>query len=210
MVQYTPVSGIYVIHNIRTDKIYLGQTNNLKRRWREHKSSLANNHHTNRHLQFAWNKYGAKSFKFRVLEYCSVGKLDEREQHYLSIYAKRGVCYNTALDVIAPLKGLNVSAETRQKKSRALMGHVISPETRAKISNALKGKTKGRKHSPDFVERRVSHSRRDWILISPDGIEYRVHGLTEFCRNHDLIPSGVSNAARGKAKTHKGWICKKV
>ena len=49
--------GIYCIKNNINDKLYIGQSINLKRRKRKHFSELNTNHHVNTHLQRAYNKY---------------------------------------------------------------------------------------------------------------------------------------------------------
>jgi group I intron endonuclease len=87
-------SGIYIIHNTKNGMIYIGQTKNMSVRWGDHKTTLKHNTHVNRHLQSAWNKYGADAFEFKILEYCDVDQLDAREQHFLNTYMKKGVCYN--------------------------------------------------------------------------------------------------------------------
>lgn len=79
-------SGIYIIRNIRNGKCYIGQTNNLKARWIKHKNFLKNNKHHNRHLQAAWNKYGAEEFVFEILEECPIEELDEKETYYIRKY----------------------------------------------------------------------------------------------------------------------------
>jgi group I intron endonuclease len=98
-------SGIYIIQNTKTGYIYIGQAINIPGRWMGHKRSLLGNKHNNRHLQAAWNQYGAKVFKFRVLEYCSREKLNEREQHFLNVYTPKGICYNISRNTHAPKKG---------------------------------------------------------------------------------------------------------
>ena len=49
--------GIYAIHNIKTDKYYIGQSKDIEHRWKQHKSRLKNNKHENEHLQNSYNKY---------------------------------------------------------------------------------------------------------------------------------------------------------
>jgi group I intron endonuclease len=128
------VSGIYVILNTRNNKVYIGQAVDFRTRWFTHQSALIHNRHKNRHLQAAWNKYGAKAFKFQRLEYCLAEQLDEREQHYLDVYMVKGICYNLAKDVQASMRGKHHSAETRRKISEA--GKNVSAETRHKRSVA--------------------------------------------------------------------------
>lgn len=75
--------GIYAIKNLKNNKYYVGQSIHIKRRWIEHKSELNNNRHINRHLQFSWNKYGSKCFKFILLEKCLSKELDEKEKYWI-------------------------------------------------------------------------------------------------------------------------------
>jgi group I intron endonuclease len=137
-------SGIYIILNIKSRKVYIGQAQDLRYRWRKHKERLKRGNHPNPHLQSAWNKYGAKTFKFQVLEYCPIDKLDEREQHFLDIYIPKGICYNIASDAVSPMRGRIMSAETRRRVSEAhkgnkyCLGKKPSEETRRKLSEAMK------------------------------------------------------------------------
>jgi group I intron endonuclease len=153
MSNHTSVSGIYVIHNSKNGHIYLGQAQDFNRRWNYHKRQLKGGYHDNDHLQKAWNKYGAKNFQFKVLEYCPVDQLNEREQHFLDVYMAKGICYNIARDATAPMRGRSPSAETRKKLSEAnkgrtsaMKGKTHSEETRRKISEAAKGRTRSPEH----------------------------------------------------------------
>lgn len=90
------LSGIYCIENLSTKKKYIGQSVNVRERYFKHKSELKNNKHSNTYLQNAWNKYGSDDFKFFILEYCSISKLDAREKYYIQTYdtENRDVGYN--------------------------------------------------------------------------------------------------------------------
>lgn len=46
-------SGIYQIENKINSKVYIGSSNNIKRRWQKHKALLRHNKHPNSHLQAA-------------------------------------------------------------------------------------------------------------------------------------------------------------
>lgn len=45
-------------------------------------------------------------------------------------------------------------------------------------------------------------------ILSPEGIEYEVTHLTNFCREHGLDPSTLSRMMKGLAKHHKKWTLK--
>lgn len=133
-----PQSGIYIILNTKTNKVYIGQTINFRLRWQQHKCNLQNNKHKNRHLQFAWNKYGEKAFKFQKLEYCSIDQLDEREQHYLNIYMAKDMCYNISPEV-GTTRGLHHSETAKQKLREFNIGRHHTTETRQRMRIAKVG-----------------------------------------------------------------------
>lgn len=160
MSKYTPQSGIYIIKNVKSGKVYIGQAQHIRVRWVTHKRKLANNKHDNSHLQRAWNKHGASVFKFQILEYCPIEQLDEREQHYLDIYMPKGICYNIAIAVDSPTRGRKLTNEHKQKISNANKNP--SAETRARISNANKGKVSPNRGVPLTAEtkRKLSESKQ--------------------------------------------------
>lgn len=78
--------GVYKIINTVNEKIYIGSSKDINRRWSEHIRALELNAHINQHLQNAWNKYGRKSFKFEIIEQCDEKHQYEREQYYIDLY----------------------------------------------------------------------------------------------------------------------------
>lgn len=80
--------GIYKIVNKKNNKVYIGQSVNIKQRWALHKSELRNKYHENIYLQNAWNKYGEDSFDFSVIEECDNNKdiLNNRETFWINYY----------------------------------------------------------------------------------------------------------------------------
>jgi GIY-YIG catalytic domain len=77
-------SGIYKIQCVVTDQVYVGTALDWQKRINQHLNRLQNNQHKNVELQQAWNKYGAASFDFGLLESCSVESLLEREKYWVS------------------------------------------------------------------------------------------------------------------------------
>src|SRR5690349_4837011 len=59
--------GIYVIRNIISDCVYIGQTTSFYLRIGGHVTALRNNKHKTPMLQSDWNTHGADNFKFEVL-----------------------------------------------------------------------------------------------------------------------------------------------
>ncbi len=79
-------SGIYAIVCNPTNKVYVGQSINIKVRKGKHVSDLIKNKHCNSYLQNSFNKHGRNSFSFKVLENCERDLLTERESYWIEKY----------------------------------------------------------------------------------------------------------------------------
>lgn len=55
-------SGVYMIVNAINGKRYIGSSNNIKRRLKEHRQHLKSGTHDNQHLQSSYNQHGADNF----------------------------------------------------------------------------------------------------------------------------------------------------
>jgi len=55
---------------------------------------------------------------------------------------------------------------------------------------------------------KFSERKRKWYqVVDPDGNNYLVFGLKNFCRERSLHQGAMNALARGKGKTYKGWKC---
>lgn len=78
-------SGVYLIRCIPTEKVYVGSSVNIIARWSQHKCDLKAKRHHSTKLQRAWDKYGASSFEFSVIEEnCS--ELIQAEQKWIDSF----------------------------------------------------------------------------------------------------------------------------
>lgn len=62
------ISGIYKITNTINGKVYIGESENIPRRWIEHIVSLTYGEHGNYKLQNDFKEYGLKAFDFDIME----------------------------------------------------------------------------------------------------------------------------------------------
>lgn len=94
--KYNTNCGIYKITNVVDGKFYIGSSKVLNRRWAAHKWELKYNRHCNKKLQSAYNKYGAESFIYEVIEYVDEKDIVDREQYYIDKLdaCNRDVGYN--------------------------------------------------------------------------------------------------------------------
>lgn len=94
------ITGIYKIQNQVNGKVYVGQSVDIYRRWREERaaSKMIQDSEYDSPKSRAFRKYGIENFTFEVIEECPTNMLNLREQywteHYNS-YAPYG--YNVAI-----------------------------------------------------------------------------------------------------------------
>lgn len=81
--------GIYKITKKENGKSYIGQSNDIERRFSEHKTK------TDIPIEIAIKKYGIDAFNFEIVEECSLEQLDERERYWIAYYnTYKGFGYN--------------------------------------------------------------------------------------------------------------------
>lgn len=81
--------GIYKITKKSNGKSYIGQSNDIIRRFEEHKNKI------DIPIDIAISKYGSDAFTFEVLEECALNQLDEREIYWIAHYnTYKGFGYN--------------------------------------------------------------------------------------------------------------------
>ena len=132
-------SGIYGIKNIVSNKIYIGQSLNVKRRLSYHLYRLRIGLHPNIHLQSSWNKHGESKFQFLEIEYCKAKILSKRENYWCKEYKSfdREYGYNIA---IVEDRGYKLPKESCIKIGNKHRGKVLPEDTKRKISEFNKGK----------------------------------------------------------------------
>ena len=77
------ISGVYKITNTITGDFYIGSSNDVKRRWAEHKCQSKWNECPNSQLYQDIQKYGVDKFEFQVIEEVEPEKLKEAEQKFI-------------------------------------------------------------------------------------------------------------------------------
>lgn len=62
------IIGVYLITNLKSQRVYIGESIDIYQRWERHKKDLVSNQHHNQALQNDYNLLGASYFKFTVLQ----------------------------------------------------------------------------------------------------------------------------------------------
>ena len=78
------ICGIYKITNLVNGKVYIGQSQDIYSRWKEHK--YARNKRECFALYGAFKKYGLDNFSFEIVECCPFEQLNEKEIYYIAQY----------------------------------------------------------------------------------------------------------------------------
>lgn len=85
--------GIYLITNLINQKVYIGQSVDIHRRYAEHlrsgqpeKYAIKNERDINTPIHKAMQKYGIDNFSLTILEECNKEELNEKEKHWIKKY----------------------------------------------------------------------------------------------------------------------------
>jgi group I intron endonuclease len=189
--------GIYLIINTASSKVYVGSARDFQGRWRLHLTELNAGRHANGYLQRAWEKYGACSFVFMVVELCEEVRLLDREDSWIA-----------ALNRMERSKGYNLvsaarhrtSDETRQKISQSGKGRIHSPEALAKLSASKMG----HEVSEDTrAKLSVAHSGKKRQPLSPEH-RAKIAAAMRGRRKSEEARAAMSAARKGKPGSFTG------
>lgn len=128
--------GIYQFRNLANGKVYIGSSQDCKRRYGEHRSRLVRGAHINAKLQSAWTKYGENSFAYELIaSVLSKDDLEAVEQIVLDDREAVMRGYNLA-PVAGNTSGWKASPETRKRMSEAakMRDHSVQVEAMRKAS----------------------------------------------------------------------------
>jgi group I intron endonuclease len=212
-------SGIYRISNSVNNKQYIGSSLDIEDRFKRHKRLLKNGIHFNRHLQYAYNKYGEEVFKFEVILYCEPEirtKLEEKIIKILEpnvynielspakrVYARRSEA--TKEKISQKLKGRVMSKDTREKMSLAKKGTIRTESHQNNLTNSLKGK---KRNSVQRAKMKLAQSIRCKPLIAiccKTGEAYNYSSFAE-ANKSGFDNTSILRVINGRCKQHKGYI----
>lgn len=131
-------SGIYLIKNATSGRVYVGSALRIERRFNEHRSTLRRGKHRSQVLQRAWNKYGEEDFTFEIV--ADESRLIEREQWWIDDLKSTSHANGFNICAVAGRTvGRPHTEETKAKIAAKATGRILSEETKAKMSVARKG-----------------------------------------------------------------------
>lgn len=195
-------SGIYMWTS-PSGKSYIGQSVDLTAR----KKVFFSFNHTygGYKIDCARKKYNHKSlWDYKVLEYCDIDKLDEREVYYIELYNTVNNGYNSDG---GGNKNKIVSDETRKKQGESHKGMRHTIEHNLKISESLKGHTLI--HTEETKDKmRLSHNKVV-VQYTKEGEFVAEYESALIAKEKTGIDNGhIGACCRGERKSAGGCIWK--
>lgn len=225
--------GIYSLYWEETDQIYIGQSEDIERRWKTHLYQLSNSTHNNYNLQNTYNKYGIPVFS--ILEVCERAQLLIQEKAWASEFdnllniqepgtiAGSGLHNsNSRLSRIAVLKvfvllcNTTLSMQqisTKLRIPRSTIEHIRYGSTHKWLQEEFSVKFSKMLQHRELVKF-DSKNVRDTLLkvVSPNNTVFIVANLSRFARENNPFPYKWESFNRGLVRcmsdptyVYKGW-----
>lgn len=182
------ISGVYFIKNKVTQKIYVGSSIDIYRRWARHKDDLLKNKHHSVKLQNSYNKHGIQQFEFFLAESAFTSKqLQKIEQKWIEKFNSFHNGYNSA-PFANEVWLMPKTKEHKRKIGNAHKGRKLSEESKEKIRQ----KALNRKHKPmsEETKKKISKANKGKIRT------------TEMKNHLSLLKTGVKTG-RKLSESHK-------
>lgn len=221
--------GIYALYWEEQDLIYIGQSQNIESRFKEHLYKLEKQNHTNYKVQDTYNKYGNP--KLVLIEKCDILELNNLEIYWTNEFDS----INNGLNIVEAGKvgwGVNSNASKYTKwqilKVFSLLYKgklsLINISTRCKVSYSLVQDIRRsvthlwlRDTYPNKYELMLTFDRINTghyalanqnirLVKDPTGIIHEVLNIESFARKNGLNSGHFNRLINGKRKTHKGWV----
>lgn len=134
------ISGIYKIQSkIKPERIYIGSSISISKRWNSHIEHLRKNKHYNKKLQRHFNKYGESDLQFTIILGCDKEDLIKIEQYFIDSYNPYfnncKFAYSRLGQKASPETLLKMSGVRKNKKRK-----LFSDEWKKNIGRSLKGR----------------------------------------------------------------------
>lgn len=196
---------IYKISNIIDERVYIGSTLNLHKRWNEHKRNLLNSRHQNIHLQNFVNKYGLSVLIFNILENVDDCNILIREQYYLDNTKNK---FNIAKNSCAPMTGKSHTPEALKKISQNSAGSnnpMFGKKRPQWLINKLIVSNRNRqKTNEEKIKRMIKLPNRTEVMIKKENVEINCFSISHASKFIKTSQQSISKALKNN-KCSNGW-----
>ena len=207
---------IYKIQNTQNLKLYIGFTNDFKRRFIEHRRELNFNRHTNTYLQNSWNKNKPESFIFKVI-YSTESDQFGWEQFFLDLYSPEYNLSNKCFDppqnqskefsLIDPFGNLVTGENLKDFCLRNGLTYSCMHLVHKGKKDYYLGWTKNlEKHQNYKLWGKTPKDKQRVIrLKNEDNKIFLVYNRVSFSNKHNLDHSNLLLLISGKRNSHRGF-----
>lgn len=199
-------AGIYLIRHKPSGMLYVGQANDVIKRWGEHKKQLNAGIHHNKRLQKLWRNSGVDDFEFEIVKKAPHGLsalqlqrwLIKEEREIYTMLKEKGVALNEAEPEIVATDAAIREYEKEVKERNKQNDKIISAkrrEIKKKIED-LRKKIEPQRRRLYELERK--HSEKSKLIKNSTGWRRLFYGrppdfdLEEERRNLDLLTSEIN------------------
>lgn len=222
--------GIYALYWEEQGLVYIGQSQNIEKRYKHHLGELSNLRHCNYKLQNAYNSY--RSPLLQILEVCSLGELNAMERIWWTQFdnplnlMETGVQVGTGLynpnsrhskrsilKVFICLYKYGLSskeASRRTKVPRGTIGHIMSGNAHIWLKDAYPQQYSIMLLNANNTDKNVPHKQA--IFLEKGTIPIEIHNLSKFARNNcpkDIKVAsffrGLQRLLVGQAQEYRGF-----
>jgi group I intron endonuclease len=226
--------GIYLLKFNNTNKVYIGQSIDIQRRYTTHINDMHINNHSKKLLE-AYNAFGEPTLV--ILEECSLEELNKLENYYIDKYNSYIDGFNSVKEaqsfpvligedngsakylnetIINVMRSLIKYPELTMTEISKISG--VHRSTVKNIHNGFSHKWLEKEFPEEYAQlivRRnnvltVNTSAQKGIqrpdIVSPTGEVFsNITNIAKFAREQGLNQSALTGVFNGKAKQHKGW-----
>jgi group I intron endonuclease len=183
------VSGIYAIENTVNGKIYIGQAQDVYRRWHAHMTASRAGKMA-RKLMNAWRKYGEQSFRFFVVERCAVADLDTREQAWIDTFDAVNSGYN-----VSPTAGSVRGTKQTDERRKLTAERVKAQWQDSVVRQQMVASVTETRRSESYRSERATQTAQQW---SGESRAAMVEGLTSARRARSPITDEAASQIRAR------------
>jgi group I intron endonuclease len=207
---------IYILRHPETFKIkYVGKTNNIKRRFAQHKSKKCLEKTGSKKLASWILKLISNSMLpvMKIIEECTDNRA-EREKYWISYYVNNNLC-----NLSEGGEGVGHNDSTKSKIKNALLGRKRSNEEKKAISKAMTGVKRGKytnteghkKRYEDLEERKkcaIKLRKKVGQYDLENNLIQEFESAREASRQLNIDCGSISKCCLGKNKSAGGYIWK--
>ena len=189
----------YKISFVNSPKVYIGRTNNTRRRWNEHRAK-SNRDFENRKLYNALRKYGVESAIFDVIETvhnCTKEQMNSRERQLIEQYDSFNNGYNSTI--------FSGGHNGLPKEKHPLWGKKHSKETRNKM--CLSHRDISGKNHPNYGKFGADNPKsKIWKIYRTDNRIDVTNNRREWSIDNGYSDGNLSNLYNGRLTKYRDII----